>query len=242
MGKIENQVDQVQCPDHPENSVIWQCDVCGRKMCKECKTIGFQYKIYCDVCIDKINTAPKKVPHPAGFWARVGARVFDILVLSFLNLVLFLVAYFFFNPVLTVVCAFISYLVYVLYFTIIPLKVGQTPGKMAMEIEIVNADASTIRFFNVFLRHILGFIVGFFYVLGMLIFYNSLRLGMGTEHLSSLFDFLKEYHRFGISDTMTFFYLVLVIIMSIESLFMCFTRKKVALHDLWSGSRVILSF
>ncbi len=241
MGKIEQREDQVVCQDHSGHNSIWQCDVCGKKMCEECKAVGFNHKIYCDVCIEKVDLTPKQAFHPAGFWKRLAARLLDTLILGILNLFIWLIVIFFFSPILFITGAVISYLIYVACFTIIPMKVGQTPGKMAMEIEIVTRKGKLPGFFNMFFRHILGFTVGFFYVLGMIIFYNGLTSGMGTEHITSAIDFLKEYHRFGLSDTMVFFYCLLGIVMLAESVFIFFTKLKLALHDMWAGTRVIIN-
>ena len=120
---------------------------------------------------------------------------------------------------------------------------GQTPGKMAMEIEIINDQKTPPNLFFSFLRYIPGFTIGFLYVFGIIIFNTRLSSAIGTEHISSLWNFFAEYHKFGIgaNSALEFLYYMLIIFILTESLFVLFTEDRKALDDFWAKTRVILN-
>lgn len=241
MGRIENQEKPVICDAHSGSEVIWECDVCGKQMCEECEVIGFQYKIYCEKCIEQVNLMPKKFAHPVGFWKRLGALLIDGMVLGIMNLFLILIGVFFFTPFLTLTIFCISYLLFVAYFVVFTWKANQTPGKMALEIEIYDKKKTSLSIGQAFLRYGLRFLIGFLYLYGLIAFYDKLQSGMGTEHLGSISDFLKEYHRFGISRGMLFTYYMIGIAMLADGVSVFVSSSKKALHDLLAGTQVILS-
>ncbi|MEW6536326.1 MAG: RDD family protein [Candidatus Auribacterota bacterium] len=241
MARIKDVTIQEQCPDHPEEVLIWECDTCSKRMCKECDAVGFKYKIYCQECIKKIDSAPVETTmYPVGVLKRLGARGVDLVVLILINVLLLIVPAFFFKPLLFVSYAVVSYVLTVVYFTLLTAKMGQTPGKMALEIKIINDKHKPPSYFAATMRYILGLTLGFFYVLGMVMFYSNLQLGMGATHLASVFDFLREYHRFGISSAMKAFYSFLLVMMAVDGVFIMFNQKKQALHDYLARTMVIL--
>jgi len=94
----------------------------------------------------------------AGFWVRVGAWVVDILVLSIIQIVLSLIG-------LSFVALFVGLPYGVLF---IGLK-GQTPGKMALGIQIVDQRGNIPGIGRAALREIVGkFVSGIFILLGFL--------------------------------------------------------------------------
>jgi len=242
MGKIESEDKKVICLEHSDNQTIWECDSCGKKMCKDCKAVGFQYKIYCEKCIEKVETTPLgKTIHPAPPLKRFGGFVIDTIVMLFLYLIFFSVSFFFFTPILVASLINIAFIFYLIYFIIFTCKAGQTPGQMAMEIEVKTATNRKPNIIQSLMRHLIGGMIGFFYCFGLITYLNKLMAGMGTQHFTTVFEFLSDYHRFGISDNMKFFYVVLFIFIFIDSFFILLTKNKTALHDLWSRTKVSLS-
>ncbi len=242
MGAIEKDTQKVACSVHPDQVVVWECDECGKTMCTKCKTTGFKYKVYCEKCIDKIETVPiDKLLHPAGFWKRVGARAIDGLILTFILAMLFLLPIFFFNPAITVTAFCVSYALLFIYYVVFTWQMKQTPGKIAMEIEVMGYKNKNVTFIKSFLRHFLGTLIGFLYIMGMVKFYFDLQSGMGVEHLGSVIDFIKEYHRYGITTNMRFVYGFLAVLMFGDAVCILCNKRKRALHDFWASTRVILS-
>lgn len=242
MGRIENRDEQVACSVHPDQQVVWKCDECGKTMCRTCETIGFKGNTYCSDCIDKVETMPlEKSLHAAPVGKRIGARMIDTLILTFVGFVLFLLPGFIFNPVLVLVSSSILYIILFVYFVVFTWQIGQTPGKMAMEIEIMGLKRRDVNFIQALVRPALGLIMAGAYVIGMINFYMTLQSGMGVEHLGTIFEFFKEYHRYGISSGMQFFYTLLFIIMFGDAVCTLTNKKKRALHDFWARTRVVLS-
>lgn len=240
MSKIVDTSKQTPCPEHPDNPVIWECDTCGKKMCKDCTAVGFKYKEYCADCSEKIDTVPQQtVITYVGFLKRLGAVMVDAIVLVVINLILLILPTFLFSAPLFVGYAIISFVLLLAYLIGFTTMAGQTPGKMAMEIKVVNNNIKNPSFLSSFLRYIFVFTVCFFYVLGIIMFYMGLKSEMGTEHLTSITEFLKEYHRYGISGGMKGFYVFLLALIAADATLVGFTSKKKALHDVLSGTSVI---
>lgn len=242
MGKIESEDKKTLCTEHQDNQTIWECDICGKKMCKDCTAVAYQYKVYCDKCIEKLETTPiGKTVHPAPLSKRLGGFVIDTIVLLSIYVIFLATAYFFFNPTMAVSLINVAFVFYVIYFMIFTYKAGQTPGQMAMEIETRSTQNKRPNLLQAFLRHIIGFLIGFFYSFGLIAYFNKLSAGMGTQHFTSLFEFLNEYHRFGISTNMKFLYSILFVFLFIDAFFLFITKSKNTLHDFWSRTKVILS-
>ncbi|MDX9701538.1 MAG: RDD family protein [Candidatus Auribacterota bacterium] len=242
MGAIEKPEQQVACSVHSNQAVVWECDECGKKMCVKCKTIGFKYKIYCETCIEKVETVPiDKLLHPAGFWKRLSARAIDGLILAFLFSMIFLLPIFYFTPIITISAFCLSYIVFFIYHVVFTWQMGQTPGKIALEIEVMGFTKKDISLVQALLRHILGISISLLYVVGMINFYLALQSGMGVDHFASVMDFIREYHRYGITTNTRFVYTLLCVIMFGDSVFILCNKRKRALHDLLAGTRVVLS-
>ncbi|MCD6459604.1 RDD family protein [bacterium] len=241
MGKIENESEQVTCKQHPDEKTIWQCDDCGVKMCKKCTSIGFKYKIYCPECIKKIDTTADKLVYPAGVGKRIGAVVFDIVLLAIINIFLFIVPIFYFNPMLTVTMFTVSFIIFVLYFTVFTWKMGQTPGKMAMEIEVIKEGAPSVGIFNAFLRFFLDNLIFLIFVVSIISFYSSLASGMGFDHIGSLNEFFTEFNRYGLTTSTKLVLWILAALKMLDCVIIVFNKKRLSLHDIWANTRVILS-
>ena len=241
MGKIENEADQVTCKQHPDEKTIWQCDDCGVKMCRKCTSIGFKYKIYCPKCIEKIDTSVDKLIFPSGLAKRLSAVIFDVVLLAILNLFLFVAPIFFFNPLLTVVMFTASFVLFMLYFTVFTWKIGQTPGKMAMEIEVIRESSPTVGLINVFLRFFLDNLIYLIFVVSVISFYSSLSSGMGFDHIGSLGEFFTEFKRYGLTSSTSFILWILFSLKMLDCVIILFNKKRRALHDIWANTRVILS-
>jgi uncharacterized RDD family membrane protein YckC len=146
-----------------------KCDVCGRDNPPEAR--------FCANCGAALTAAPVQAPAPAtppaapaapgeyaGFWIRLGAAVIDYLILTVVS---FLIAF----PMRFAAFGSLSFLpgfgfpLYWVYHWLFIGLIGQTPGKMAVGVRVVNAGGAKPGLGIAALREILGKFISFCIIL-----------------------------------------------------------------------------
>jgi uncharacterized RDD family membrane protein YckC len=99
----------------------------------------------------------------AGFWIRLGAAVFDMVVIVVLLFILYSLVFAFsveINERRIFILAVASALIKIAYFIGFWIWRGQTPGKMIAGIKIIRTDSSPLEWMHAVLRYF-GYIVSF---------------------------------------------------------------------------------
>ncbi|MBN1644001.1 MAG: RDD family protein [Dehalococcoidales bacterium] len=171
----------------PQSVYCYKCglklpDAEARKICKGCQTPNSPTSQYCYKCGLKLpeQAGGEFTDKYAGFWARLGACLIDIIIIgivgSLLTRVIFSVMfgssadfleevlkyylnYDFGNPLVRSFLLFeglaflASTTVSAAYYTIATGKWGKTIGKAALGIKVINADGSRVSYWRAFGRY-----------------------------------------------------------------------------------------
>lgn len=148
---------RAEAPPGPDIRII--CNSCG-----SVQPPGHQ----CKNCGASLGTVPSRIEphHFAGFWVRVVASMIDGLLLGAVQFVIGLVLNLaggatdgfeggggFALLTITWLCSVVVSMTYYVFFTGYN---GQTPGKMALRIQVVRCDGTPMTYGRAFLREVIG--------------------------------------------------------------------------------------
>ena len=198
-------------------------------ICTKCQDKIMVWGEFCPSCGEAVEYYAK----PAGFWIRVGASIIDFLVffpiviLSYWNM---------FNLKSIPVLVLIS-LPGLIYKPFMEAFFGATLGKMACGIRVVDSKKQKLSLVNAYVRFIPFIAQAALALTGSIIFYNMPVF----ESIHSFADF-SQYQQELKQQGNTFVDtagLIINILIVIDCLFVAFSFRKRALHDMLAESYCI---
>ncbi|MBN1522131.1 MAG: RDD family protein [Candidatus Aureabacteria bacterium] len=155
------------CVNHPENPYTQKCSRCGRDFCNSC-LVEIKDNILCGACkkdyLRDIQSGTVGQYHFAGFWIRFLAFFVDSIVLNIIYQPIQIVVNFTIGPasgntpgpyffLATLGLMAFNMTLNMAYYTFLHGKYGQTLGKMACRIKVINQDGTSISYLKAFGRY-----------------------------------------------------------------------------------------
>jgi len=189
-----------------------KCENCGQELQK--------WVEFCPHCGEPIEGYYK----PAGFWIRVGATIIDSLIfipigiLSFWNMLSFKS---------TALLVLIS-LPGLIYKPVMESFFGATLGKMSCRLKVIDENGNKLSLFNAYIRFFPFLLSAGVALVGQLILFSSPQFQSATSLIE-----IGQIQQGSFMDVIRYPVNALVLI---DCLFVAFTFRKRALHDMMAES------
>ena len=191
--------------------------------CKKCGQTIHEWVQFCPDCAEPIEGYAR----PAGFWIRVGAHIIDQLIFIPISAFGFWALYFRKDMFLTVLAT----LPFFFYKPMMESFQGATLGKMACGIKVVDDIGKKLSLFRAYTRA-LPFLVA----AGFSLAYELLRLS--TPEFQAAATWI-EAAQVKPPSLLTLVNMVVGLFVIIDCVFVAFTLRKRALHDMLAESYVV---
>ncbi|MDR0455200.1 MAG: RDD family protein [Treponema sp.] len=168
----------------------------------------------------------------SGFWPRLGANLLDGLInIPYVFLLSFINSFHLYTYLITVIPNILFIFWYNVY---LPKKLGGTPGKLIVGLNIVKIDSSQIGWKEAFLRHSINIVFSFLFIIMTI---ASIFMA-DIEIYNSLSWFEKNTYLASISNINIVSILSNIWIWS-EIVVLLFNKRKRAVHDFIAGTVII---
>lgn len=159
-----------------------------------------------------------------GFWKRVLATILDLLII----LIPAVIVYWIFNSLAvslhSEIPIILEYIVFVVFDVFMIVRFGGTPGKLVLKMKIVNQQGNIPTLKEALIRNIFRIISTIF----------SMVVGVSLYDLTVISTTLNLW-----APLATDLSKILGLIMLVDYLFVAFTPRKRALHDMMAGTYVV---
>ncbi|CAH1054591.1 RDD family protein [Paenibacillus pseudetheri] len=159
-----------------------------------------------------------------GFWKRVLATILDLLII----LIPAVIVYWIFNSLAvslhSEIPIILEYIFFVVFDVFMIVKFGGTPGKLVLKMKIVNQQGNIPTLKEALIRNIFRIISTIF----------SMIVGVSLYDLTVISTTLNLW-----APLATDLSKILGLIMLVDYLFVAFTPRKRALHDMMAGTYVV---
>lgn len=159
-----------------------------------------------------------------GFWKRVLATILDLLII----LIPAVIVYWIFNSLAvslhSEIPIILEYIFFVVFDVFMIVRFGGTPGKLVLKMKIVNQQGSIPTLKEALIRNIFRIISTIF----------SMIVGVSLYDLTVISTTLNLW-----APLATDLSKILGLIMLVDYLFVAFTPRKRALHDMMAGTYVV---
>jgi len=190
------------------------------KKCENCGQEFLQWTEFCSNC----GQANENYSRPAGFWIRVGAHIIDsviffpIIILSVWNT----------YSLKSITVLILSCLPGLIYKPFMESFFGATLGKMACGIKVIDENGKKLSLFNAYIRFFPFLIQAGVALAGQLIVFSSPQFKSATT--------MMEIGQAQQVNYLKYVGLVVNLLVIIECVFIAFTYRKRALHDMLAES------
>lgn len=159
-----------------------------------------------------------------GFWKRVLATILDLLII----LIPAVIVYWIFNSLAvslhSEIPIILEYILFVVFDVFMIVRFGGTPGKLVLKMKIVNQQGNIPTLKEALIRNIFRIISTIF----------SMIVGVSLYDLTVISTTLNLW-----APLATDLSKILGLIMLVDYLFVAFTPRKRALHDMMAGTYVV---
>ncbi|MBY3619451.1 RDD family protein [Acinetobacter sp. CUI P1] len=159
-----------------------------------------------------------------GFWKRVLATILDLLII----LIPAVIVYWIFNSLAvslhSEIPIILEYIFFVVFDVFMIVRFGGTPGKLVLKMKIVNQQGNIPTLKEALIRNIFRIISTIF----------SMIVGVSLYNLTVISTTLNLW-----APLATDLSKILGLIMLVDYLFVAFTPRKRALHDMMAGTYVV---
>ncbi|WP_449600673.1 RDD family protein [Paenibacillus sp. Marseille-Q9583] len=159
-----------------------------------------------------------------GFWKRVLATILDLLII----LIPAVIVYWIFNSLAvslhSEIPIILEYIFFVVFDVFMIVRFGGTPGKLVLKMKIVNQQGNIPTLKEALIRNIFRIISTIF----------SMIVGVSLYDLTMISTTLNLW-----APLATDLSKILGLIMLVDYLFVAFTPRKRALHDMMAGTYVV---
>ncbi len=190
---------------------------------QKCTSCGQEFQEWVEFCSNCAETM-ENYSRPAGFWIRVGAAIIDglvfipIVILSFWNI---------FTLKSTFLLITMS-LLGLIYKPFMESSFGATLGKMSCGIKVIDDNCSKLSLLRAYIRFLPAFVSSAITLASQLILFSSPQF----ESVTSLVE-LGQAQQKGLLDMCGSLVGLFIII---DCIFVAFTFRKRALHDMLAES------
>ena len=159
-----------------------------------------------------------------GFWKRVLATILDLLII----LIPAVIVYWIFNSLAvslhSEIPIVLEYILFVVFDVFMIVRFGGTPGKLVLKMKIVNQQGNIPTLKEALIRNIFRIISTIFSMIVGVSLYDLTVISTTLNLWAPLATDLSE---------------ILGLIMLVDYLFVAFTPRKRALHDMMAGTYVV---
>ena len=165
---------------------------------------------------------------PAGFWIRVAASLLDGVVFIPLIALTFVNLFYWQNFVIAVAIAIPGFI----YKPFMESQFGATVGKMICKIRVLNDDGAKLSFGKAYVRFIPNFFSATTELIKTIILFALIDLSSGGTYLEIIQKAAQE-PTFSVVNLLSN---IIGLFILIDCLFVAFTERKRAIHDMMAGS------
>jgi uncharacterized RDD family membrane protein YckC len=190
---------------------------------KKCENCGQEFLRWTEFC-SNCGQANENYARPAGFWIRVGAHIIDsviffpIIILSFWNT-------YSFKSVSVLILMSLPGLIYKPFMESF---FGATLGKMACGIKVIDDNGKKLSLFVAYVRFFPFLIAAGVALAGQVIVFSSPQFQSATS--------MMEIGQAQQANYLKYVGLIVNLLLIVECIFVAFTFRKRALHDMLAES------
>ena len=190
---------------------------------RKCKSCGQEFEKWVEFC-SHCGEAMEGYSRPAGFWIRVGAYIIDILI--FIPIIILSV----WNTwhLKSTVVLVLSSLPGLIYKPFMESFFGATLGKMFCKLKVIDDNGNKLSLFSAYIRFLPFLFSAGVTLAGQLVLFSSPQFQSATSLME-----LGEAQQGNYLDVVSYPANALILI---DCVFVAFTFRKRALHDMMSKS------
>ena len=190
---------------------------------KKCGNCGQEFQKWTEFC-SNCGQANESYSRPAGFWIRVGASIIDSLIFIPIGILSIWNTY----SLKSTVVLILSSLPGLIYKPFMESFFGATLGKMSCKIKVIDDNGKKLSLFNAYIRFFPFLLSAGVTLAGQLILFSSPQFQSAKS--------MVEINQAQQGNFLVVISYPVTILILIDCLFVAFTFRKRALHDMMAES------